>query len=134
MAGMEEVMGQILQNPQAMQQIFSLAQSLNLGQGAAPSAGATAPSPVPAPAMPRPNPPSQAMDADGMFRGILELAGQSSQRGPQLALFEALKPFVTPERAKQIDQAILVARIAQMAAGAFQRMAPGPGKGGPGHV
>ena len=133
MAGMEEVMGQILQNPQAMQQIFSLAQSLNLGQ-AVPSAGASAPSPAPAPPLPQAGSPPQAMDADGMFRGILELAGQSSKKAPQLALFEALKPFVTPERAKQIDQAILVARIAQMAAGAFQRMAPGSGKGGPGHV
>ena len=131
MAGMEEVMGQILKNPQAMQQIFSLAQSLNLGQS--PSAGP--PPEVPAAlAPPPPGPSPSGPDTDAMFRTIMELAGQSSKNGPQLALFEALKPFVTPERAKQIDQAILVARIAQMAAGAFQRMPRNPLKGGGAHV
>ena len=133
MAGMEEVMGQILQNPQAMQQIFSLAQSLNLGQGSSGGSASGPPAPS-APPVPRPASAPQGMDPDGLFRGILDLAGQSSQKGPQLALFEALKPFVTPERAKQIDQAILVARIAQMAADALQRMGPGPGKGGDRHV
>lgn len=131
MAGMEEVMGQILKNPQAMQQIFSLAQSLNLGQSppadapAAPAVALAPQAPAPIPSMP---------DTDHLFRTILDLAGQSSKNEPQLALFEALKPFVTPERAKQIDQAILVARIAQMAAGAFQRMPRSPGKGGGSHV
>ena len=132
MAGMEEVMGQILQNPQAMQQIFSLAQSLNLGQSAA---GPPAPQVPAAPAPPAPpGVPGSPGEADGLFRSILQLAGQSQKGGPQLALFEALKAFVTPDRAKQIDQAILVARIAQMAAGAFQRMPQGPGKGGSPHV
>lgn len=132
MAGMEEVMGQILQNPQAMQQIFSLAQSLNLGQGS--SGGTSSPPTPPAPPVPMPALPPQGSDTDGLFRSILDLAGQSSRQEPHLALFEALKPFLTPERAKQIDQAMLVARIAQMAAGAFQRMAPGSGKGGGTHV
>ena len=131
MAGMEDVMGQILQNPQAMQQIFSLAQSLNLGQ-APPSSGSAGPAATLAPKAPAPSP--SVPDTDGLFRTILDLAGQSSKNEPQLALFEALKPFVTPERAKQIDQAILVARIAQMAAGAFQRMPRSAGKGGGGHV
>ena len=131
MAGMEEVMGQILQNPQAMQQIFSLAQSLNLGQGSSPPA---APAPTPPPAVPSVSGPPAGADTDGLFRSILSIASQPGPHGPQAALFAALKPFVGPERARQIDQALLVARIAQMATGALRRMSGPPGKGGSTHV
>ena len=73
-------------------------------------------------------------DTDGLFRSILSIASQSGPPGPQAALFAALKPFVGPERARQIDQALLVARIAQMATGALRRMSGPPGKGGSTHV
>lgn len=139
MAGMEEMLGSIMQNPQAMQQIFSLAQSLGLSQnqpqGAAPPpAQSQAPPAVPPPVQSQA--PSGQPDLDGMFRTILSLASQSGGNDRQIRLFEALKPFLRPERAKQLDQAIQVARISQMAGSALKRLGAGNshGTGGVGHV
>lgn len=138
MAGMEEMLGNIMQNPQAMQQIFSLAQSLGLSQNQ--SQGAVPP-PVQSQAPPPASPPVQSQtptgqpDLDGMFRTILALAGQSGGNDRQIRLFEALKPFLRPERAKQLDKAIQVARISQMAGSTLKRLGSGPqGTGGTGHV
>lgn len=137
MAGMEEMLGSIMQNPQAMQQIFSLAQSLGLSQNQSqeavpPPAQSQAPPPAPSPIQPLPGQP----DLDGMFRTILSLASQSGGNDRQIRLFEALKPFLRPERAKQLDQAIQVARISQMAGSALKRLGAGSahGTGGGNHV
>ena len=94
MAGMEEAVGQILSNPQAMQQIFSLAQSLGLsqpqGQPAQPQAPA-APASQAGGFSALPGAGNPEMDA--MFRTILEFASKAGGDERQLALFEALKPF-----------------------------------------
>lgn len=132
MAGIEEMLGQVLSNPQAMQQILSLAQSLNLGQ--APAAQEPARDPPPPPPPQHPKAAGDSGQADGLIRTLLELAGQGKEDKKQLALFSALKPFLKPERAKQLDKAIRVARISAMAGAALQRMGPQAAPGGGHHV
>lgn len=137
MAGLEDTIGQVLSNPQAMQQIFSLAQSLGLSQpreqesppqNAQQDQSATAAAPAPPP------PPEGTPEMDAMLRSILEFAGKAGGDERQLALFEALKPFLKPERARQIDKAIQVARISRMAGAALQRFGMTSNSGGDRYV
>lgn len=140
MAGMEEMLGSIMKNPQAMQQIFSLAQSLGLPQNQAQASEPTpaqsqAPPPAPAPLPAQSQAPSGQPDLDGMFRTILSLASQSGGNDRQVLLFEALKPFLRPDRAKQLDRAMQVAQISQMAGSAMKRLGGAShGTGGGNHV
>lgn len=144
MAGMEEKIGQILSNPAAMQQIFTLAQSLGLSQNNPPSSpppsASPPPSPEPAGFPPQnsqgtlPALPGNMPEMDAMFRAILELASKAGGDERQLALFEALKPFLKPQRVQQIDKAIQVARISRMASAALGRLGGSWNPGGGSHV
>lgn len=110
MAEWEEKLEGILSNPQAMEQIMSLAKSLEGGENSAsPSASAPAPSP-----------PS---DLSGLLGSVGQLdpkilstaAKLFSQMGRQddrrTALLQALRPFVKPERYAKLDKAIQIAKL-----------------------
>lgn len=128
MADMNDMFSQILSNPQAMQQIMSMVQSMGLqGNGPAPSA------PPPPPQQPRyaPPPPQQPQqfqqpqgDPSQLLRNLMNMSQQQPMHGEdqQLALFQALKPFVGPDRAAKLDKALQVARISRMASTAFSQM------------
>ena len=128
MADMNDMFSQILGNPQAMQQIMSMVQSMGLqGNGPAPSA------PPPPPQQPRyaPPPPQQPQqfqqpqgDPSQLLRNLMNMSQQQPMHGEdqQLALFQALKPFVGPDRAAKLDKALQVARISRMASTAFSQM------------
>ncbi len=138
MADMNDMFSQILSNPQAMQQIMSMVQSMGLqGNGQAPSAPPPPPQqPQYAPQPPQqqqyaPPPPQQQQrfqqpqgDPSQLLRNLMNMSQQQPLHGEdrQLALFQALKPFVGPDRAAKLDKALQVARISRMASTAFSQM------------
>ena len=143
MAEFEEKLNAILSDPQAMGQIASLAQALT-GE----HAGESAPPPAaePAEAGPAGEAAGQAGTTDwsallGMLGGggdsnplsaLSELDPQLLQAGLRLfseysatddrkvALLNALKPFVKPERYAKVDKAVQIAKLARVIRVAFQ--------------
>ena len=99
---MEEKLGAILNNPQLMQTIFSMAQ--NLGQEAS---GGPDPAPEPAADLPE-------IDFS-LLRKFSGLAGQSSIDSQQQALLQALSPYLSNGRISKLERAMRAARIARMA-------------------
>ncbi len=99
--GLEDKLQQILNDPESMSQILSLAQSFGLQQP--PESPGSAPVPPPTP------------DA-GMLQGVAELMQQARRSdGKQEALLGALKPFLRPERREKLDRAMQLARISHLA-------------------
>lgn len=101
---MEEKLGAILGNPQLMQQIMNMAQSLN------------AATPEPPPPPPKQEPPQAASstpDMDpAMIGKIMSLAGQSSIDSNQKALLRALKPYLSGQRLQKLEKAMRAAKLA----------------------
>ena len=98
MEGMEEKLGAILGNPQMMQQIMAMAQSL----------GNTAPAPAPEP--PRPDGPDPAM-----LQKLMALMQSTGVDAHQQALLRALDPYLTRDRISRLERAMRAARLAGMA-------------------
>ena len=115
MDGLEEQLQKILNDPDSMAQILSLAQSFGLQP---PEEAAAAP--------PAPPPPD-----DGMAKAIFTMMQQARQSdGRQEALLLAIKPYLRPERRGKIDRALQIARISHMAGFALRNYGKLPGKGG----
>ena len=94
---MEQKLGAVLKNPELMQKIMSMAQSL--GQPAQP-----------------PQEPSPAPEAD--FAMLQRLSGLARQRGidaQQRALLTALKPYLSSERVSKLEKAMRAAKLARLA-------------------
>lgn len=143
MSELEEKLENILGNPQAMAQIMSLAQSLNLGGSGQAASGQTPPQDPPqdeappqnrdapqAPASPSPPPPAPA-PASGGLEGMLGALGGldmntlSAAAGligqftggdddKRAALLTALRPFVREERYAKLDKAIQIAKLSRL--------------------
>ncbi len=101
MDGMEEKLGSILANPQLMQQIMSMAQSLG---------GVSEPAKEP----PKSPAPSQGLDP-ALIKGLGSLVGQGRVDGNQQALLRALGPYLSRGRVAKLERAMRAARIAQTA-------------------
>ena len=97
MSELEEKLGQVLANPQMMQQIMALAQSLG-----------TPPKEEPPPS------PAPAVDP-GMIQKIAALAGNTGVDPQQTALLRALGPYVSRERAYKLEKAMRAAKMAALA-------------------
>ncbi len=121
MADFNEMLQGIMSNPQALEQIKTLAQGLGL------SDTSNIPTPPPAPV------PSQP-DFNQLLQSFVQLSRNTPINAQQMALLQALKPFMRPERAARLDKAIQVARLSQLASNAFQQMGPQLFGGGNGHV
>ena len=116
MDGLEEQLQKILNDPDSMAQILSLAQSFGLQP---PEGAASAPSAPPPP------------PDDGMAKAIFGMMQQARQSdGKQEALLQAIKPYLRPERRGKIDRALQIARISHMAGFALRNYGKLPGKGG----
>ncbi len=101
---MEDKIGAILNNPQMMQQIMSMAQSL----------GQNAPPPPPQGKQPEP----QLPDFDpALLQKITGLASQGSIDRDQQALLTALNPYLSRRKLSKLEKAMRAARIAQVASG-----------------
>lgn len=103
--GLEEKLHAILNDPDSMAQILSMASALGMGQDAG---SEDRKNPEPPPADP------------AMMEGVLKLMEQvQRQDGKQEALLLALKPYLAPERRDKIDQALQIARISHLAGAAL---------------
>ena len=144
MSELEEKLESILGNPQAMSQIMSLAQSLNLGGPGTNSPDQTQtqdrppeqpPAPTPLNETTASSPPPAATPAPANLSGGLGnmlgalgsldagtlsaaagLIGRLSDDGDdrRTALLTALRPFVREERYAKLDKAIQIARLSRM--------------------
>ncbi len=101
MEGIEEKLGSILNNPQMMQQIMSMAQMLGQNQ--------EAPEP---PSQPEPNPVPELNPA--ALQQIISLAGQTGIDRNQKALLGALRPYLTSQRIKKLEKAMRAAKLASL--------------------
>lgn len=98
MSSLEETLSQVLGNPQMMQQIMNLAQSL--GQQEQEKPPQPAPPPMPDPA---------AMQA---MAGIAKIGAVDKD---QQALLRALGPYISRERRSKLERAMRAARMASVA-------------------
>lgn len=105
---MEEKLGAILGNPQMMQQIMAMAQTL----------GQTQPQqqPPPPPTEPRQQLPTMGLNMDpANLQRIAGLLRQSGIDKNQQSLLKALGPYLSRERIIKLEKAMRAAKIAAMA-------------------
>ena len=129
MGEFEARLEQILNNPDTMGQIMSLAQSLG---GAA--AGASPPPPAQQPAHAEGSADSSGPAAAGpaldpqLLSGIAALLGNLDQGDDdRAALLHALRPFVREERRAKLDQAARIARLTRLVRSALTLLHPEEG-------
>jgi len=104
MSSLEESLSQVLSNPQMMEKIMSLAQSLGQQREEPPM----------------PSPPQQPPAPDpAMVQSLAGLAGLGTVDKEQQALLRALGPFISRERRGKLERAM---RAAKMAAAASQML------------
>ena len=104
MEGIEEKLGSVLNNPQLMQQIMTMAQSL----------GQTVPEPDPVPE------PSVSQDPDpAAMAKLLSLASKAGIDQNQRALLHALRPYLSAARLAKLEKAMKASKIAGIASSAL---------------
>lgn len=118
--GLEDKLQQILNDPDSMAQILSLAQSFGMSPEPPSDHGPSAP-------------PKQEQKAgmpdEGFLQAIMGLMQQARQSdSKQEALLCALKPYLAPDRRDKIDQALEIARISHLAGFALRNYGKLPGK------
>lgn len=125
MGEFEARLEQILNNPDAMGQIMSLAQSLGGAAGASP------PPPAQQPAHAEGSADSSGPAAAGpaldpqLLSGIAALLGNLDQGDDdRAALLRALRPFVREERRAKLDQAARIARLTRLVRSALTLLHP----------
>lgn len=99
MEDMESKIGAILNNPQMMEQIMSLAQNLGGEQAAAP-------------------PPAQEGMPEidlAMVQKMTSLIGKTGIDSKQRALLQALGPYLSSQRIHKLEKAMRAAKLAGMA-------------------
>lgn len=113
MEGMEEKLGAILENPQLMQQIMQLAQSVNAPN---PSQSREPPKKEePPPKASLPDPDTGAGLDPAMLVKFAGIAGKSNIDSNQKALLRALTPYLSRDRVAKLEKAMRAAKIASMA-------------------
>ena len=111
MDDLESKLNQVMNNPELMQQIMSMAQSL----------GQTQKSPAPEP--------QQAPSNPGLFGDLnpamlAELAGLTSKAGvdqDQKPLLHALRPYLPGQRLQKLEKAMRAAKLARFASQALNQ-------------
>ena len=110
---MEKGLNSILSNPEAMQKIMAMAQSLSSGAAQAPS-----PQSSNAPAQETAAPPEKPVSAPAMpdLSMLQKLSGLSGQTGidkNQRSLLRALAPYLSKQRIARLERAMQAAKMAQ---------------------
>ena len=102
----ENMLQSVLGNPDAMEKIMAMAQSLGAPQ-------------------PQPPPPQEEggfeMPDMEMIQKMAALAGQSSIDANQRALILALRPYIGAHRLKRLERAMQAAKMAGLATGLMQK-------------
>jgi hypothetical protein len=107
MDDLEGKLNSLLSSPESMERIMQLAKSLSGEQGGAEAAKA-APDPR-------------------LLGLITKAAGEFSAPGETERLAEALRPFLSPERAERLERAARIARIARVARSVIPELGGGRG-------
>lgn len=94
---LEEKITSVLNNPQLMQQILTMAQSVAPQQ--------------PAPQEPLKEEPAPIFDP-ALLQNLARMAGQNHVDGNQQALLAALSPYLSPDRVGKLERAMRAARLA----------------------
>lgn len=108
MDDMEEKLGSILGNPDMMQQIMAMAQSLGRGQSLE--------APPPAQQESSFMPDLGGIDI-GMIQKLAGFAQQSNIDSDQRNLLKALGPYLAQERIHKLEKAMRAAKLAKLASG-----------------
>ena len=109
MDDMESKMGAILGNPEMMQKIMSMAQSLGATQTGQQTNQES-----------KPEPPEQVPNIDTRFMEKLAgFAGQSRIDKNQQGLLIALRPYLNRDRISKLEKAMRAAKMASMASSLF---------------
>ena len=104
MEEMEDKLNAALSNPQLMQQIMTMAQSL--GQN----------TPAQEPAQKEPSQGNSGMNFDpAMIQKIASLAGKANIDKDQHSLLQALRPYLSDGRISKLEKAMRAAKMARMA-------------------
>ncbi len=124
MADLSQLLSQVMSNPQMMAQFASLAQSLGLQDErqentASFTAAPQEPYNQQAAAVFSPPQPDPAQ----LMGSLIQMANSMGGDDRQLALIQALKPFVRPERARKLERAVQVARMSRLAEKAIHTLA-----------
>ena len=113
MEDMEEKLGAILENPQLMQQIMQLAQSVNIpkqSKSREPPEEAELPQKISLPDQ------NGGIGLDpALFAKLAGIAGKSNIDSNQKALLRALAPYLSRNRVAKLEKAMRAAKIASMA-------------------
>lgn len=104
MEDMQAQMGAILNNPEMMQKIMAMAQSLG---GSTPQEEPREPPPAKGPELPN-------IDL-GMLQRLSGLAGQSNIDKDQKTLLHALGPYLKHDRIQKLEKAMRAAKMARLA-------------------
>ena len=119
MSEMEEKLGQILSNPQMMQQIMSLAQALNQSEAQQPPPQQP---PAQQPQVPQPQIPQDHFaptNDRGLNPNLLSKIATLMQRGSidknQEALLRALRPYLNNQKLEKLERAMHAAKMAGIA-------------------
>ena len=107
MEGMEEKLGAILNNPQMMQQIMSMAQSLS------------GPQEQSRPESQEPAAPTFPDFDPVMLQKVMGMAGHLGVDPNQKALLRALTPYLSHGRVQKLEKAMRAAKLAALASSAF---------------
>ncbi len=103
MSELEQKLGSVLNNPQMMQQILSMAQTLGAQQSQS----------SPDPPQEETNP---TLDFDPRFlQNLARMASQSHVDQNQTALLHALSPYLSQQRVGKLEKAMRAARLAGVA-------------------
>lgn len=103
MENIEETLGTILNNPQMMQQILSLAQSLGTGSQEQP-------------AQKSPQKPKAPVNPDfANMAKLSALAGSAGIDQNQKQLLQALSPYLSTDRVSKLENAMRAAKLARVA-------------------
>lgn len=111
----EEKLGAILNDPQAMSQIMSIAQSLG-GEPSQASQDAGEPVQPPEHAAEAPSDVQESgpdLDPRVMAAGLRALSVWNDPEDGRAALLQALRPFVKEERRSKVDRAIRIVRLSK---------------------
>lgn len=108
MSEMEEKLGQILSNPQMMQQIMSLAQAMNASQPQKQE-------PMPPPQPLQPTVPAIPDIDPNLLRSLSSMTRQGGIDQNQQALLKALSPYLSQNRVNKLERAMRAAKMAGLA-------------------
>ena len=104
MDNMQNGINSILENPEMMQKIMAMAQSLQSTQEA--------------PQKPEPSPTQNIPDIDiSMLQKLSAMAGKANIDSHQRTLLSALQPYLTTDRISRLERAMRAAKLAGLASG-----------------